>query len=84
MTVPDPQSLLTKELGRIAPDIDITEIDRTADLRDEFDIDSMDFLNLVTALSQSLNFNIPEVDYEQMDTFDNLVGYLKGRLASSN
>jgi acyl carrier protein len=56
------------ELGRIAPEIDATGIDSDADLREEFDIDSMDFLNLVTALSERLKIEIPETDYPSLAT----------------
>ena len=48
MTRTDIQSAVSAELHRIAPEIAIDDIDRRADLREEFDIDSMDFLTLVT------------------------------------
>jgi acyl carrier protein len=77
MTKPDPNEILIRELGRIAPDIDVNDIDRQADLKEEFDIDSMDFLTLVTALSKHLALEMPEADYAKMGTFDNLLDYLK-------
>mgnify|MGYP000237582659 FL=1 len=43
MTKSDLRDILVKHLGGIAPEIDIARIDTTADLRDEYDIDSMDF-----------------------------------------
>ena len=43
MTKSDLRGILVKHLGGIAPEIDIARIDTTADLRDEYDIDSMDF-----------------------------------------
>ncbi|SFO19442.1 Poly-beta-hydroxybutyrate polymerase N terminal [Roseovarius lutimaris] len=45
------ETALSEELHRIAPDIGLEDIDRTQDLREKFDIDSMDFLTLVTALA---------------------------------
>lgn len=74
----DSESVLRDELGRIAPEINIDNIDRTADLRDEFDIDSMDFLNLITALGERLKRAMPESDYTQMATFESLLAYLDG------
>ena len=50
MTQKEIESALIAELARITPDIDIEDVDRSHDLREEFDIDSIDFLNLVTAL----------------------------------
>jgi hypothetical protein len=49
MTRDEITAALIDELGRIAPETDASRIDPNADLREELDIDSMDFLNLVTA-----------------------------------
>jgi acyl carrier protein len=81
MTQTDIEAALVEELHRIAPDIGINEIDKTEDLRDEFDIDSMDFLTLVTALSKTLSVSMPEADYDQMGTFNELLGYLGKKAA---
>ncbi|WGW06022.1 acyl carrier protein [Tropicibacter oceani] len=72
-------ALLSEELHRIAPDIDLTDIDRSEDLRDELDIDSMDFLRLVTALGKRLNLDMPEADYDRMRSFDAMLSYLQAR-----
>lgn len=72
----DAKKALMEELRRIAPDIDVAEIDRQGDLREEFDIDSMDFLNLVTALSKRLGISMPEADYDAMMSFDAMAAYL--------
>lgn len=71
------EAVLAKELRRIAPDVEIGEIDKDGDLREEFDIDSMDFLNLVTALSKQFNTEMPESDYPRMATFNAMVAYLR-------
>jgi acyl carrier protein len=67
MTRDDITAVLINELGRIAPEIDGTALDPDADLREELDIDSMDFLNLVTALKERLHIDIPEIDYSNLD-----------------
>jgi acyl carrier protein len=79
MTRPEIDAALREELHRIAPDIDVDEIDRGAELREETDIDSMDFLNLVTALGKRLGIDIPEADYDQMNSYDAMVDYLSQR-----
>ncbi|MBO6754721.1 MAG: acyl carrier protein [Roseibium sp.] len=81
MTKEKIEMLLSTELGRIAPDIDMEDVDRGGDLREEFDIDSMDFLNLVTALSKALGLDMPEADYGKMGTFDDLLAYLEAKSA---
>ncbi|MFP1631903.1 acyl carrier protein [Zhengella sp. ZM62] len=73
------ETLLTRELHRIAPDIDMADVDRDGDLREEFDIDSMDFLNLVAALSELTGAPMPESDYAQMGSVNALLAYLEDR-----
>lgn len=79
MTPTEIEIILRSEFLQIAPDIDIDSIERDADLRDEFDIDSIDFLNLITALSKHFGTEMPESDYDQMGTFDALLSYLVGK-----
>ena len=59
MTRDDIATILIDELGRIAPEIDARRLDPNAALREELDINSMDFLNLVTALSERLSDRYP-------------------------
>ena len=63
-------------LADIAPDVDLAEIDSSQPLREEADIDSMDFLRLVSALAVRTGVEIPESDYPQVATLDGLVAYL--------
>ena len=80
MTREDITAALIDELGRIAPEIDMTGLDAQADLREELDIDSIDFLNLVTALGERLEIEIPETDYPKLATFSDAADYLTQRL----
>ena len=66
-------------LGEIAPESDPAAIDPGASLRQQLDIDSMDFLNLVIALHKRLGIEIPERDYGQVQSLDAIVGYLAAR-----
>ena len=79
----DMEAAFAAELRRIAPDIDVAGIDREGDLREEFDIDSMDFLNLVTALSKRFGIPIPEEDYPRLSTFAEAVSYLEEQTAEA-
>lgn len=79
MTKDEIKAVVVDELGRIAPDIDAGAANPSGDLREEFDIDSMDFLNLVTALHQRLGVDIPEKDYPQLFTLEAAVAYLAAR-----
>lgn len=79
MTRTDIAQEVAKQLYAIAPDINLDDIDQMADLREEFDIDSLDFLRLITALGQKFDLPMPEEDYSQMASFNALIGYLLGK-----
>lgn len=69
-------------LGRIAPEVDLQAIRPDADLREELDIDSMDFLRFVVKLEERLGVSVPEKDYPRVRTLEACVGYLVGRGAA--
>jgi acyl carrier protein len=75
----DARRLFAEEIGRIAPDVPFDEVDPSEDLRNAFEIDSMDFLNLVTALSERLGESIPEADYPRLATVNKAAAYLAER-----
>jgi acyl carrier protein len=66
----DVDAVLREELGNIAPEVDLKMIDPRADLREALDIDSMDFLNFVTAIHHRLGVDIPEIEYPKLVTLD--------------
>ena len=72
-----------EELNNIAPEVDLATIDPAGDLREAFDIDSMDFLNLITAIHHRLGVEIPELDYPKLVTLDGAVAYIAAKLGSS-
>ncbi|KAB2911269.1 MAG: acyl carrier protein [Hyphomicrobiaceae bacterium] len=81
MNEADIRAVVLDELGNIAPDIDLERIEPAADLREALDIDSMDFLNFVTAIHHRLGVDIPELDYPRLATLKGAIGYLEARLA---
>ena len=76
MSPTDIRAVIKDELARIAPEIAFETIDATANLRDQTDIDSMDFLNLVTALHERLGVNIAEADYPRLATLQGAIDFL--------
>ena len=76
----DIRKVLQEELGNIAPEIDLQKLDPSADLREALDIDSMDFLNFVTAIHHRLKVDIPELDYPKLLTLGGAVKYLQAKL----
>jgi len=63
-------------LGRIAPEADLGTIDPGEPLREQLDLDSVDFLNFVIGLHERLGIDIPEADYGKLASIDGAVAYL--------
>ena len=80
MTNSEIKAALADELYKIAPDVTLDKIDQSANLREEFDIDSIDFLQLVTALGKRFDLPMPEADYPQMESFNAMVQYLTSKI----
>jgi acyl carrier protein len=81
MSNQDAAAVIKEELGNIAPEADIEAIDSSADLREALDIDSMDFLNFVTAVHRRLGVDIPEKDYPKFFTLGGAIKYLESKSA---
>ena len=79
----DIRKVVEEELNNIAPEVDLATIDPAGDLREAFDIDSMDFLNLITAIHHRLGVEIPELDYPKLATLDGAVAYIAAKFGSS-
>jgi acyl carrier protein len=75
----DATSLLERLLRQIAPEVDLAAIDGDALLQDEAELDSVDFLELVTRIEQETGFGLPERDYPLLATSSGLVAYLVGQ-----
>ncbi|HMA32661.1 MAG TPA: phosphopantetheine-binding protein [Casimicrobiaceae bacterium] len=67
-------------LQRIAPEISPDEIVPARPLRDQVDLDSMDWLNFLVGLHERLGIEIPESDYRRLVSLDDLVAYLRTRI----
>ena len=63
-------------LARIAPDEDLSDLDDAVAFRDQMELDSMDFLDIVMELRKAYRVQIPEDDYENLVTMDSTVTYL--------
>jgi acyl carrier protein len=83
MTPFEIRTVVQRELMRIAPDVDFANVDPRADVREAFDIDSMDFLNFVIALHRSFGVDIPELDYPKLATVDGAAAYVDSKLSSA-
>jgi acyl carrier protein len=73
------RGVILAALGGIAPEADPAAIDPKVDLREQLDIDSMDFLNFVVAVHDATGIEIPEADYPRLLSLDGAVAYLVAR-----
>jgi acyl carrier protein len=78
----DIRKAVQEELNNIAPEVDLATVDPAGDLREALDIDSMDFLNFITAIHHRLGVDIPELDYPKIVTLDGAVAYIAAKLGS--
>jgi acyl carrier protein len=72
----DARTLLARLLRGIAPEVDLADADPHALLQEALDLDSMDFLNLVTALHDERGIEVPERDYPRLATLDGFIAYV--------
>lgn len=70
------RAVVVEELGRIAPELDSGALRAERPLREQVDLDSMDWLNFLVALHQRLGVEIPEADYARLGTLDQILDYL--------
>ena len=64
-------------LTAVAPDIEAGEVEMATDLRNDLDIDSVDYLNFIIKLNETLGVEIPEAEYRNLSTPGKAVEYLR-------
>ncbi len=70
-------------LKTIAPELEESELLPGEPLRNQVDLDSMDWLNFLTALHERTGIDIPESDYRKLATLDALLAYLERKQTSA-
>jgi acyl carrier protein len=70
-------------LGRIAPEADLGYLQPDKGFRDQFDFDSVDFLNFALALQEETKLPIPEEDFPCLATLNGCIRYLSPALGDS-
>ena len=64
-------------LKDIAPDEDVSSIKDDLTLREQMDLDSMDFLDIVMELRKRFNIEVPESDYQELVSMASCIKYLQ-------
>ena len=82
-TIDGARALVVATLVDIAPDLDPASLDPDARLQEDLDLDSMDFLNFLTALGDETGLELPESDYPRLTTVAACAGYLLAEAAAT-
>jgi len=77
----DISNVVLEIIADIAPDEDTSNIKPDVRLRDQLDLDSMDFLDIVMELRKRHGVEVPEEDYPKLASLDSCVEYLTPHLA---
>jgi len=83
MTIDEIKKVLLEIIQDIDDEADLENLNPADALRDQLDLDSMDFLDIVMELRKRYQIQIPEADYPQLATLDSCVKYLIPRLKAA-
>lgn len=65
----------------IAPEVEEAELALDSPLREQVDLDSMDWLNVIVGLHERFGVDIPEADYGKLTSLRTIIAYLAGKFA---
>lgn len=68
-------------LREVAPEVEPESVAAGQSLREQVDLDSMDWLNVIVGLHRRFGIDIPEAHYAELSTVDGIVAYLARRLS---
>ncbi len=76
MTKEDIKQIVLDIIAEIAPDEDLSNVKPDVRLRDQLELDSMDFLDIVMELRKKHGIEVPEADYPQLASLNSCADYL--------
>ncbi|PKK91929.1 MAG: acyl carrier protein [Candidatus Wallbacteria bacterium HGW-Wallbacteria-1] len=82
MTKDEVRSAVLEIIADIAPDEELDDLKGDIRIRDQIELDSMDFLDIIMELRKRYKVEVPEDDYMQLSTLDGCVEYLEPRLGA--
>lgn len=83
MTREDIKDVILEIIADIDEEADFARLDADAPLRDQLELDSMDFLDIVMELRKRYKLQIPEEEYPQLATLTSCVNYLEPKLQNA-
>jgi acyl carrier protein len=76
MTKDECKQVVLDIIADIAPDEDLSNVKPEVRLRDQLQLDSMDFLDIVMELRKRHGIEVPEKEYQQLASLDSCAEYL--------
>ena len=76
MTEDQVKQIVIDIINEIAPDEDTSNLKSEVNLREQMDLDSMDFLDIVMELRKQHGIEVPEADYPRLASLDSCAEYL--------
>lgn len=83
MSDPSVREIVLGIIGVVAPDADLSDVKDDVRLRDQLDMDSMDFLDIVMELRKRYKIEVPKEDYPKLATLSGCVEYLTPKFAAT-
>ena len=80
MTKEEIRSAVLEIIAQIVPDEDLSNLKGDVRIRDQIELDSMDFLDIIMQLRKRYSIEVPEDDYMELSTMDGSVAYLEPRM----
>lgn len=80
MTRDEIKNVILEIIEDIDEDADFDSLNPDEPLRDQLDLDSMDFLDIVMELRKRYKLQIPEEEYPELSTLNSCVKYLEPKL----
>ncbi len=77
------REIVIDALTQVAPEIDPDTIEEDAELAEQLDLDSMDMLGVIVAISERTGVEIPERDYPKLARLTDAVTYLNNAAAAA-
>jgi len=82
MTQEECKQIVLDIIAEIAPDEDVSDVKPDVRLRDQLNLDSMDFLDIVMELRKQHGIEVPEADYPKLASLDSCAEYLTPKFNS--
>ena len=76
MTDQEARAAVYDAIHKVAPDVDTDDLDEGARLRQDLELDSLDFRRLIETISKSTGVNTPDRDYSVIKTVRDLITYV--------